>query len=94
MGLAELDDLSEALRLAAKVDYAVLAGAEVEASAELVQRLKAQLSALEAEVVGAYDASMAWASAGHRSVRVALRHRCRMHGGEASSVVSLARSLR
>ena len=94
MALAELDDLSEAIRLAAKVDFAGLPGAEVEASAEAVQRLKAQLAALEAEVVGAYEASMQWAAGQHRSVKVALRHRCRMHGGEASSVVSLARALR
>jgi hypothetical protein len=94
MALAELDDLSEAIGLAAKVDFAALSGAEVEASAELVQRLKAQLAGLEADVVGAYDASMQWAAQQHRSVKVALRHRCRMHGGEASSVVSLARALR
>ena len=94
MALVELDDLSEAIGLAAKVDFAGLAGVEVEASAEALQRMKAQLAALEAEVVGAYDASMAWAAGQYRSVKVALRHRCRMHGGEASSVVSLARALR
>ena len=92
--MAELGDLSEAIGLAAKVDFAALPGAEVEASAELVQRLKAQLAGLEAEVIGAYDASMQWAAAGHRSAKVALRHRCRMHGGEAAGVVSLARALR
>ena len=94
MALVELDDLSEAIRLAAKVDFAGLAGVEVEAAAVVVQRLKAQLAGLEAEVVGAYEASMQWAAGRHRSVKVALRHRCRMHGGEASSVVALARALR
>ena len=41
MALAELDDLSEAIRLAAKVDYALLPGAEAQAAAEKVQTLKA-----------------------------------------------------
>ncbi len=93
MALAELDDVGEAIGLAAKTDFAGLSGVEVEAAAEAVQRLKAQLAALEAEVVGAYEASMQWA-AGHCSVKVALRHRCRMFGGEAGAVVSLARALR
>jgi len=94
MALVEFDDLSEAIGIAAKVDFVALPGAEVEASAEAVQRLKAQLAALEAEVIGAYDASMQWAAGQHRSAKVALRHRCRMHGGEAGAVVSLARALR
>lgn len=94
MAVAELHDLSEAIRLAAKVDYAALPGAEVEAAAEAVQRLKAQLAALEAEAVGAYDASMRWSVGAHRSPAAALRHRCRLRDGNARASVSLARSLR
>ena len=94
MVLAELDDIGEAVRLAAKVDFGGLSGAEVESAAEQVQALKAQLAALEAEVVGAYDSSMQWSTRAHRSAAIALRHRCRLHGGEAAGVVSLARSLR
>ncbi len=94
MALAELEDLSEAVRLAAKVDYTVLSGVEVESAAEMVQRLKAQLAGLEAQAVGAYDSSMQWSTAGHRSVASALRHRCRIFGGEAGSAVALARALR
>lgn len=94
MTLAELDDLSEAIRLAAKVDYARLPGAEVQAAAERVQVLKAQLAALEAEAVGAYDASMEWSIGRHRSPAAALRHRCRLRGANARASVTLARSLR
>ena len=94
MALAELDDVGEAVRLAAKVDFCGLSGAEVEAAAEQVQALKSQLAALEAEVVGAYDSSMHWSVARHRSTAEALRHRCRMRGGEATSAVVLARKLR
>ena len=94
MALAELEDLSEAVRLAAKVDYTVLSGVEVESAAEMVQRLKAQLAGLEAQAVGAYDASMQWLVSAHRSAASALRHRCRIFGGGAGTAVSLARALR
>ena len=94
MALAELEDLSEAVRLAAKVDYTSLSGVEVESAAEMVQRLKAQLAGLEAHAVGAYDTSMQWSTAGHRSAASALRHRCRIYGGEAGTAVALARALR
>ena len=94
MALAELDDLSEAIQLAAKVDYALLPGGEARAAAEKVQTLKAQLAALEAEAVSAYDASMEWTLDGHRSPAAALRHRCRLRGGTARASVSLARRLR
>lgn len=94
MAMAELHDLDEAIRLAAKVDYAALPGIEVEDAAETIQRLKAQLAALEAEAVSAYDASMRWSVGGHRSPAAALRHRCRLRGGNARSSVALARSLR
>ena len=94
MALAELHDVGEAIGLAAKVDFAVLAGSEVEAAAEKIQRLKAQLVALEADALGAYDASMQWSAGQHRSAASALRHRCRMYGGEAGAVVALARALR
>lgn len=94
MAMVELEDLSEAIGLAAKVDYAAVGSAERVAAVEELQRIKAQLTALESEVVGEFDAAMDWAPEAHRSAKVAMRHRCRMHGGEAASVVSLARALR
>jgi hypothetical protein len=94
MALAEFDDLSEAIQLAAKVDFVAVSAAERTAAVVELQRLKARLAALESAAVSAFDAAMDWAPAGHRSAKVALRHRCRMHGGEAGAVVSLARALR
>jgi Domain of unknown function (DUF222) len=94
MALAEFDDIGEAIKLATKVDLCGLPGAEVEAAAERVQALKSQLAALEAGVVGAYDASMHWSIAGHHGAAEALRHRCRMRGGDATSAVVVARKLR
>ncbi len=92
--MMELGDVSEAIGLATKVDFSALAGVEVEQAAESVQHLKAQLAALESNVVSAYDASMQWNTKGHRSAGSALRHRCRMHGGEAGAAVKLSRALR
>jgi Domain of unknown function (DUF222) len=94
MALAELDDIGEAIGLAAKVDFAGLPGVDVEAAAIQVQELKAKLAALEAATVGAYDVSMHWSIAGHRGAAAALRHRCRMRGGHATGSVGLARKLR
>ncbi|MEZ5168467.1 MAG: hypothetical protein R2695_19050 [Acidimicrobiales bacterium] len=44
--------MGDSIALAAKVDFAALPGVEVEAAAEVVQRLKAQLAALEAQTAG------------------------------------------
>ena len=52
--VCELDDIAGALQLAAKLDYASLPGCVLGDSAARVAELKAQLAALEAEIVAAY----------------------------------------
>lgn len=94
MTLTELDDVSEAIRRALTTDFTALPGSTAEAAAEQIQAVKAQLTALEAEVVGAYDASLEWSRDGHRSAGAALRHRSRLRGADARSSVRLARALR
>jgi hypothetical protein len=58
------------------------------------RRLKAQLAAVEADLIGVYDAAFDWAVGEHRSAATAMRHHGRMHGGEAAGLVALARALR
>lgn len=92
--VVELDDVADAVRLAAKVEYGGLPGGVLADSAVRVAELKAQLAALEAEIVAAYDASGDWAGAGYRSVGAALSHRTRIRRGEVNQTVALARSLK
>ena len=92
--VCELDDVVDALEIAAKLDYPSLPGCVLGDSAVRVAELKAQVAALEAEIVAAYEASDDWAVAGHRSVAAALSHRGRLPRAEANQTVHLARSLR
>ena len=91
--VVELDDVADALQLAAKLEYGGLPGAVLADSAVRVAQLKAQLAALEAEIVAAYDASGDWEVSGYRSVGAALSHRARVRRAEANQTVHLARSL-
>lgn len=91
--VVELDDVADALQLAAKLEYGGLPGAVLADSAARVAQLKAQLAALEAEIVAAYDASGDWEVSGYRSVGAALSHRARVRRAEANQTVALARSL-
>ena len=59
-----------------------------------VAELKAQLAALESEIVAAYDASGDWEVSGYRTVGAALSHRARVRRAEANQTVHLARSLK
>lgn len=90
----ELDDAADALGLAAKVEYGAMAGAVLADSAVRVAELKAQLAALEAQIVAAYDTCGDWAVEGYRSVGAALTHRTRIRRAEINQTVALARSLR
>ena len=90
----ELGDVAHALRIAHKVQYASMPQGSLGDVVRDVQELKAQLASLEAEVVAAYDTSAEWRAEGHYSAAAAMRHRCRMFGGEAGGVVKQARALR
>ena len=90
----ELDDIVDAVELAAKVDFAGLPGAVLADSALLAGELKARFAALEADIVAAYEASGDWAIEGYRSVSAALTHRGRQRRGDVTQTVHLARSLR
>lgn len=92
-GVAELEDLAAVVDLASKVDFHALHADERDAAVAEIARLKAKVAALEAAAVQAYDAHLDWGREGHRSAAAGIRHRCRMHGGEASGIVSLARAL-
>ncbi|MYA75445.1 MAG: DUF222 domain-containing protein [Acidimicrobiaceae bacterium] len=92
--VVELDDVADALQLASKLEYGDLPGAVLADSAVRIAELKAQLEALEAEIVAAYDASGDWAVSGHRTVGAALSHRTRVRRSEANQTVHLARTLR
>ena len=92
--VAELVDVSEAIDLAAKVDLHALEGPELARVVESVQVLKAKLAALGAAAVGAWEGTGEYALDGHRSAKIALRHRRRLHGAVAHGEIALARSLR
>ncbi|MDW3219199.1 MAG: DUF222 domain-containing protein [Acidimicrobiales bacterium] len=92
-GVAELDDLGEAVDLALKVDFHALYADERDAAVVEIARLEAKLAALRSNAVQAYDAHLDWGREGHRSAAAGIRHRCRMYGGEAAGKVKLARAL-
>ena len=92
--VVELDDVADALEIAAKLEYGGLPGAVLGDSTVRVAELKAQLAALEAEIVAAYDASGDWQVSGYRTVGAALTHRARIRRSEANQTVHLARSLK
>ncbi len=92
--VVELDDVGDALEIAAKLEYGGLPGAVLGDSTVRVAELKAQLAALEAEIVAAYDASGDWEVSGYRTVGAALSHRARVRRAEANQTVHLARSLK
>ena len=92
--VVELDDVGDALEIAAKLEYGGLPGAVLADSTVRVAELKAQLAALEAEIVAAYDASGDWEVSGYRTVGAALSHRARVRRAEANQTVHLARSLK
>ena len=92
--VVELDDVGDALEIAAKLEYGGLPGAVLGDSTVRVAELKAQLAALEAEIVAAYDASGDWQVSGYRTVGAALSHRARVRRAEANQTVHLARSLK
>ena len=92
--VVELDDVADALEIAAKLEYGGLPGAVLGDSTVRVAELKAQLAALESEIVAAYDASGDWQVSGYRTVGAALSHRARVRRAEANQTVHLARSLK
>ena len=92
--VVELDDVADALKIAAKLEYGGLPGAVLGDSTVRVAELKAQLAALESEIVAAYDASGDWQVSGYRTVGAALTHRARIRRAEANQTVHLARSLK
>ena len=92
--VVELDDVADALEIAAKLEYGGLPGAVLGDSTVRVAELKAQLAALESEIVAAYDASGDWQVSGYRTVGAALTHRARIRRSEANQTVQLARSLK
>ena len=92
--VVELDDVADALEIAAKLEYGGLPGAVLGDSTVRVAELKAQLAALESEIVAAYDASGDWQVSGYRTVGAALTHRGRVRRAEANQTVHLARSLK
>ena len=92
--VVELDDVGDALEIAAKLEYSGLPGAVLGDSTVRVAELKAQLAALESEIVAAYDASGDWEVSGYRTVGAALSHRARVRRAEANQTVHLARSLK
>ncbi len=92
--VVELDDAGDALEIAAKLEYGGLPGTVLADSTVRVAELKAQLAALESEIVAAYDASGDWEVSGYRTVGAALSHRARVRRAEANQTVHLARSLK
>jgi hypothetical protein len=59
-----------------------------------VARLASQLIVLDAQVVGAFDASTEWAADGHRTPTAAVRHESNQATGTARRRVQRARKLR
>ncbi|GJM38154.1 MAG: hypothetical protein DHS20C19_15210 [Acidimicrobiales bacterium] len=92
-GVAELEDLAEAVDLALKVDFHALHSDERDGAVVEISRLEAKLAALRSGAVQAYDAHLDWGREGHRSAANGIRHRCRMYGGEAAGKVKLARAM-
>lgn len=93
MGVAEFEDAEAMIELALKVDVAALSSAERTDAVTVSTRLAAKIAALQAHAVAASEAAGDHTLDDHQSMRVALRHRCRLHGGEAAAVVRLGRAL-
>lgn len=93
-GAAEIDDLASAVDLALKVDFHALSADERDAAVAGVAQLEAKMTALRSAAVQAYDSHGDYSREGHRTAKVGIRHRCRMFGGAAAGVVSMARALK
>ncbi|MDH3704864.1 MAG: HNH endonuclease [Acidimicrobiia bacterium] len=75
--IAELDDVTEALALLAKVDWVEVPGDVIGGALQRFSALRSTLDAVEAAATGAFDRSKAWTSDGSKSPSAWLAHRTR-----------------
>jgi len=94
MAVAEIGDLEHALDLALKVDLAAADPVDRRAAVAALGRLESKFTALQAEIVGEYDAKKDWVRAGHRSPAVGVRETAKVPAPSAHRAVAVARSLR
>jgi hypothetical protein len=90
----ELDAVADALAAALTVDWADRSASSHAASVAKMAQLAAQVMALDAGVVGAFDSLAEWAADGHRTPAVGVRHESNQSTGTARRRVQRARKLR
>ncbi|MEM8708553.1 MAG: DUF222 domain-containing protein [Actinomycetota bacterium] len=94
MAVAEIQDLSEAMAIALKVDFAACTPGDRRSAIRELGRLESQFLALQAEVVGQFEQRKDWAGYGHRSPAVGIREISKVPMRQARHAVATARSLR
>jgi hypothetical protein len=93
MAVAELTDLSEAMDIAAKVDFGACTPGDRRRALKQLARLDAQLMALKADVAGAYDRQRDWAGFGFASPAVGVRETARVPMSTARQWIGLGRAM-
>jgi Domain of unknown function (DUF222) len=92
--VAVLDAVDAALDAAFAVDLDQLDGRELDAFVARMGAIQARVAALDARVVGEWDAQMRWAGHGSRSAAAALAHARRIPAEACGRIPKLARKLR
>ncbi len=94
MAVAELTDLSDAMDIAVKVDFAACTPRDRRRAIASIARIESQLVALKADVIGTFDRENDWAGYGYPSPAAAVREIAKVPMRQARQWVSLARALR
>ena len=94
MAVAELTDLSEAMDIAAKVDFDACTPRDRRQALKQLARLDAQLMALKAHIAGAFDHQRDWAGFGFASPAAGVRETARVPMATARQWIGLGRGMR
>ena len=94
MGLAEIDDVEQALDVLVKVPFVDQPGVALHDAVVALERIQAKVDAAKLSASAAFEASGEWRFGGNRSPAVFLRRQCRMPHGRAKRQVHAGRELR
>ena len=94
MAVEELDDLEQALDAALAVDLGSLTPRDRRHAVARLGRLDAKVTALQARVVGEFDAKKDWSGYGHASAAAGVRELAKVPAAEARRLIGLGRDLR
>ena len=94
MAVAELTDVCDAMDIAMKVDVTAVTPGDRRRALKQLARLDAQLTALKAEVVGAFDAQRDWVGFGFASPAAGVREMAKVPMAESRRWVGWGRAMR